>query len=228
MNAVYEYIDMNGTTTILNVDIESQVRDLIGAIGNLEKTHSRFSSGNSLDSQYENLLTGNLCVYSDPTQLQFCEEDPNSKKGLMGIVAYYNKILTQAINSFKQSNRTTEAMIEVLQNNELVDIEANFYYYVRPAFHKLGDLVREELTKMTSRYSKVSKILATISIVLHIILPLIIWKPMDRRITKRYDEMKWILKPAPMEFVAKMRRTLGYLIKISPQSLGDCKPESFN
>jgi len=227
MNAVYEYIDENGTSKILNKPIGEEVVRLLSLVSPNGRSLYSDRNGNILE-QYKDILTGYLCHYADPDQMVYCLRDNvNTARGLIGAKPSYNRILSRVYNNFINSNRTTEAAFNDLGDQDLVDTETNFFVYVRPAYRYLGSIVKEEVHDLDSNFSKTSIIITVVSTILHLLVPFVIWGPISKRITQRYDKMKQILKPAPPELLYKMKGLLTYLIKISPKSLGGLKVTDF-
>jgi len=81
-------------------------------------------------------------------------------------------------------------------------------------------LLLEDYNTYNEEYIGKILILVIISIVLFLILPLVIWKPVVSKITKRYDALKQVVKPVPIDAISHNKGLITTLVKISPESLG--------
>lgn len=69
-----------------------------------------------------------------------------------------------------------------------------------------------------NNYPDKIKTLTIISICLYAIIPLLIWKPIVKKINLRYGALKDVMKPMPSEIIVQNKALIHHLKKISPKS----------
>ena len=99
--------------------------------------------------------------------------------------------------------------------------------YGRNSYIEFGKEVQAEFLSISDNYMTSCTIQTVVSVILIILIPAMIWRPITHRIIARYSKLKQILKPFPPQLMGKMRGILSYLIKISPETLGTHKVKDF-
>jgi len=67
-----------------------------------------------------------------------------TEQGLTMFNAYFNQVIGMLLDNYKASNKTEEALKEVLNNPRLVQLEYVFTFYLKRVYITLRDHVQEE------------------------------------------------------------------------------------
>jgi len=154
-NGIYGYVQEYSTATMKNKPISTEWPLVLEGLTKVQDfmIYDLLDPVDGLGSDTElvDTVVGNLCeIYyiDDPILMGLCPTLGGSAvtKGLVGLSSYTIAALQSVQNHFVNSNKTKEAMIEALANQDLINIEI-FYPFTYMAYQKIDELIRAEIVK---------------------------------------------------------------------------------
>jgi len=111
ISALYEFLSENGTTTIRDKDVISELEVLNTRVANTDTFYALYSNdGHEINPRFLDLLRGDLCRYTtNEADLAVCKDSELSSNGIFGLKSYYSLAVDNSMNLFLDSNRTEEA-----------------------------------------------------------------------------------------------------------------------
>ena len=180
---IYEYIGENGTTTIRHKPISTQINADYSAMRDRQSFFAELKDHYPSDSFLSQLLSGNICDALNET----ISKTPNGNtcsttshgaalRGVININAYQLDNLALVKDAFDSSNRTEEAIKEILDMQPLKDAEGIMGIVLKYPFLAIDEIIVQDIEKINHRYFDTTDTLGILLIIICIILLLLSYR----------------------------------------------------
>ena len=215
--STYAYIGFNTTSSIRNMPISESWEISFRIVKKYSAKFIILAQENQQENgnhDIEKILTGNLCdilISQGPPAKVYCPKGLHGviKKGLIQTASSIMSTLSTAKSLFDSSNKTIEAITEVMGWFDLVEAEPMGFNYWFPAYGAISDMVRNQFDGNKQDFGKnVERIILAWMALYLVVGPVVLWM-MFRSLRKwRQDWRKMIrLVPAAMVESNKMLRS---------------------
>jgi hypothetical protein len=217
--STYAYIGFNTSSSILNMPISES---WIISFNIVTKYYAKFitlaqeNQQENGDHDIEKILTGNLCnilIPQGPPAKVYCPKGLHGviKKGLIQIASSIISTLSTAKNLFDNSNKTIEAITDVMGWFDLVEAEPMGFNYWFPAYGAISDMVRDQFDGKKQNFGKTVERVILAWMVLYLVVgPVVLWM-MFRSLRKWRQDWRKMIRLVPATMIENNKMLKSYI-----------------
>jgi len=176
-NEIYTYIGENSTTTVRNKPISEQIVKDHNALVDMLSFYAKILDDYPSDSQMNEILTGDICetlkdILNKTTTGRSCPTIARgiALQGLIYLNTYLLEELLKAKNAFDSSNRTVEAIKEVLGSQAMYDSESIMGVVLRFPYIAIDGIMIQEIEDTNQKYYRIANTIGVMLVITCIIL----------------------------------------------------------
>ena len=224
----YIYIGHNESFSAAGIPLDSIMNSYLQRISHPEKFYEQFQDAPGyIPPILEKIFKNDLCInlFIDPQEIDICYQtgDGAPQHGLISTMTWIGRTLNTMKDTYDVSNKTQEAIKDILNQTYVKDLEIMFDTVFLGGFEAMNSRVTDYIfDQQAIIYFGI--ILRTIfTSLIFGILPLLIGNWIFKYLEKLSYDYKIVLKMIPISILRSNRSLKAFLLKISPEILNSIK-----
>jgi len=219
---LYEYIEFNGATYVMGIPISYHWEAAFEVLSASNSYLATFSLGED-NQEAATFLNGDLCALLFQNTNCYNDISGVTSKGIIALNSYMLKALRGVKDFYDSSTRDEVAVKETLLRKDLLDAEIAFEIYFEKSYNGFVSVLEQEYLDQCDRSTRKVLLYAIFSLLGCIILAVVVWDSVTKRMKSERKEYRNILRVIPANTILSNRFLKNYLFTHSKNILDSFK-----
>ena len=224
LTSLYEYIALDGTTTIKNQPINTEWESIYQSLTESVDFFTSFDDQkNTYNQEILLLINGDLCPKYFSDRDCYNEDTGIGSRGILSINGFIMKGLREVKDYYDSSNHNAQAKTAALTMNDYLAIETAYSVYAKKSYLELGNSLASQFFAEISKFKSSSLIIGVVGIIGLVLLVCFLWVRIMGKMENERVFFRGMMRMIPVSVILGNRYLKNYLISTSHEILDSIK-----